>query len=422
MDDLRSIAAMTGSGAYAAIADSVRIPQIAIHLFAVREPLLSSAEEAFMDRRMARAQTLVRSGGVAAAIDAYRSAQSPHVLIVESDGDRAELLDQLGALADVCAARTKVVIVGHVNDVALYRELMDCGVSEYVIAPLEPMAIIGLTARLFKNAASQKFGRTVAFVGATGGAGSSTMAHNVSAALARKQQAHVILADMDLPFGSVGLGFNLGEVPGVRQALEGAGRLDDVLLERLLLKCGPHLSLLPSPASMNDECDLGEDAFGHLIDVAQSMAPFVALDVPHVWSAWSRKTLLSADDIVITAPPTLTGLRNAANLAAVVKAARPNDAPPNVVLNQVGMRHRAEIAPEKFASALKLKLAACIKFDPAPFSAAANAGRMIVDMAPRSAAAMAFEEIADAICGQPRSARPSSKWLAFRRLRMGQKR
>ncbi len=411
--------AISNPNAHARVADTIRIPQVTIHVFALSEGLLSSATLALSDRRMSRAQTAVHAGGLVAAIEMYQATPSPNVLIVESAGDRRELLEQLGALADVCAARTKVIIVGHLNDVALYRELMDCGVSEYVIAPLEPMSIIALTGRLFKNGATEKFGRTLAFIGATGGAGSSTIAHNVSAALARMQQTHVILADMDLPFGSVGLGFNLGDVSGIRHALEGASRLDDVLLERLLVKCGPHLSVLPSPASLDQAYDFDEVAFGRLIDVAQSMAPFVALDVPHVWSPWARKTLLSADDIVITAPPTLAGLRNASNLLALVRTARPNDSLPKVILNHVGMRHRAEITPEKFASALKIQPVACVKFDPAIFSAGANEGRMIADMAPRSAAAQAFESVARVIAGEPASVRTASKWPGFLRLRAG---
>ena len=39
-------------------------------------------------------------------------------------------------LAEVCDPGTKVVVIGHVNDVPLYRELIRRGVSEYLVAPV----------------------------------------------------------------------------------------------------------------------------------------------------------------------------------------------------------------------------------------------------------------------------------------------
>ena len=45
------------------------------------------------------------------------------------------MLAELDRLAECCDAGTKVVVIGHTNDVVLYRELLKRGVSEYLIAP-----------------------------------------------------------------------------------------------------------------------------------------------------------------------------------------------------------------------------------------------------------------------------------------------
>ena len=84
----------------------------------------------------------------------------------------------------------------------------------------------------------------------------------------------------------------------------------------------------------------------------RSTAPFVVLDLPHLWSGWMRKTLISADEVVIVATPDLASLRNAKNMIDLIKSSRPNDAPPRLVLNQVGVPGRPEIPAKDFGAAL----------------------------------------------------------------------
>jgi pilus assembly protein CpaE len=75
--------------------------------------------------------------------------------------------------------------------------------------------------------------------------------------------------------------------------------------------------------------DLSETALDSLIDILRGSQPSIVLDMPHVWTAWSRRTLISADEIVIVAAPELASLRNAKNLFDLLKASRPNDGGPS---------------------------------------------------------------------------------------------
>jgi pilus assembly protein CpaE len=383
------------------IVEMLRVPAITLHAFCDTAETATALEAAAADRRMSRAHTTVQPGGIAAALEMYGKITTPDLVLFESRAGAAELFGQLDALANVCSARTKVVVIGHANDIELYRGVLTRGVSEYIVAPVDPISVIAAVSRLYHVAGNAKLGRTFAFVGARGGVGSSTVAHNVAASMARLYSSDVILADLDLSFGSAGLAFNLDHGQGVAQALQDTARLDDGLFERLLNKCGEHLSVLTAPASLEACSDLTESAFEHLIDIARSSVPFVVLDMPHVWTAWAKKTLLSAEEIVVTAAPDLVGLRNAKNLVAALQRARPNDGPPRLVLNQMGVPKRAEIKPGQFAKALGLEPAACIAFEPSTFSAAANDGRMVVDTAVRSPASRHFAQIARAIAGRP---------------------
>src|SRR3954452_18165500 len=105
--------------------------------------------------------------------------------------------------------------------------------------------------------------------------------------------------------------------------------------------------------------------------------PSVIGDVPHVWSAWSRRVLAAADQIVIVATPDLASLRNAKNLIDLMKQTRQHDTPPKLVLNMVGVPKRPEIKAADFAKNLKTDRVAAIPFEPAMFGTAANNGQMI---------------------------------------------
>ena len=75
-------------------------------------------------------------GGIAAASEAYRNSPTPNVILIETDSRTDEILSGLDQLAEVCDAGTRVIVVGRVNDVALYRGLTRRGVSEYLIGPI----------------------------------------------------------------------------------------------------------------------------------------------------------------------------------------------------------------------------------------------------------------------------------------------
>lgn len=398
------------------------IPHITIEAFCDSPDLAQSIESASKDRFMARAQVIVNPGGAANAAQSFRDRPTPPLIIVETWDGADVLLPQLDQLAEVCDAGTRVMVIGHSNDIALYRELMRRGVSEYAVAPLDPRALIAAVSGIYSGDGADKLGQVHAFIGARGGAGSSTVAHNVGWTIGQRFGSDVVVADMDLPFGTGGLNFNLEPAQGIAEAIQDVGRLDRVLLDRLLARYDDHVSLLAAPVRLERSYDPGADAFEPLIEVARASVPFTVLDVPHLWTSWSRRLLTLADQVVITAAPDLASLRNAKNLVGFLRSARPNDPPPQLVLNQVGVPKRPEIKPREFAEALGLDPAAIVPFEPGLFGGAANNGQMIGQASPRSGVAEIFAEIAQSITGRKetkrRKGRPSFEKL-FGRLKGG---
>ena len=356
------------------------VPRIGIDVFCQRAETAAVAQKAAEDRRLSRATTQVLPGGLVEALEHYRNQPTPPLIIVESTEHAQHLLNGLDRLAEVCDPGTKVIVVGSHNDIGLYRELMRRGVSEYLVPPLQTLQLIRAVTTLYTDPAVPFVGRTLAFVGAKGGAGSSTLAHNIAYQISEAMQANTVIADFDLPFGTAGLDFNQDPVQGMGDALSKPDRLDATLLDRMTARCTERLSLFAAPASLDDDYDIGAEAFEEVQTKIRGSAPYVVLDLPHLWSGWMRKTILSADDVVITAMPDLASLRNAKNLIDLIKKARPNDAPPHLILNQVGAPGRPEIPVKEFAKALGVEPALVLPFDPKLFGQAANNGQMVFEV------------------------------------------
>lgn len=384
------------AGAEAALGDA-GVPRITIHVFCARPETAEMAEQAAADRRMGRAATVVRPGGIQAAVEHYQNQPTPSLVVVESLDPGPELLAQLDLLAEVCDPGTKVVTIGSANDIALYRELMRRGVSEYLVPPLSPLQMIRAITSLYADPTAPFAGRQIAVVGAKGGVGASTIAHNLAWALAERMQSGTVLADFDLPFGTAGLNFNQDPLQGVADALGQPERLDPVLMDRMMVRVTDRLSLFAAPATLDQDFDIQPEAFEEVAQKIRAAAPFVVLDLPHAWSAWKRKLLVSSDDLVIVATPDLASLRNAKNMVDLVRQGRPNDAPPRLVLNQVGVPGRPEIPAKDFAEALGLQPSLVLPFEPKAFGQAANHGQMLAEVSPKSKAAEGLGQLAQLI-------------------------
>jgi pilus assembly protein CpaE len=138
-------------------------------------------------------------GGMAAAVEAYRSAPT-----------RTSSFWRPKAATTFCSASTssppsatpgtRVIVIGRINDVMLYRELVRRGVSDYVIAPVNAIDVVRSICSLFSSPEAKAVGRIIAIVGAKGGVGASTVAHNVAWAIARDLALDSVVADLDLAF------------------------------------------------------------------------------------------------------------------------------------------------------------------------------------------------------------------------------
>src|SRR6201986_4371720 len=350
-------------------------PRVSVQAFCETVETAAAVQSAGEDRRLAKGHPKIQMGGMAAAIEAHPTAPTPNVIILENEGPN-NLHAGLDQLATVWDSGTRVIVIGRINDIGLYRELVRRGVSDYVIAPINTIDVVRSICGLFSSPEAKAVGRIIAIVGAKGGVGASTIAHNVAWAIARDLAMDSVVADLDLAFGTAGLDYNQDPPQGIADAVFSPDRVDTAFIDRLLSKCTDHLSLLAAPATLDRVYDFGADEFDPVLDSLRSTMPCIVLDVPHQWSGWTRRALVGADDILIVAAPDLANLRNAKNLFDYLRTARVNDHKPSYCLNQVGVPKRPEIKPADFAKALEDQPVAIIPFEPQIFGTAANNGQM----------------------------------------------
>jgi pilus assembly protein CpaE len=387
-------------------------PRVSVQAFCETVETAAAIQTAGEDRRMAKAHLRIQMGGLIAAVEAYQNSPTPNVIILESESRAGEILSGLDQLAPVCDATTRVIIIGQMNDVALYRELVRRGVSDYLIAPVGALQVVRSVCGLFSAPDAKPVGRIIAVVGAKGGVGASTIAHNIGFSIARDLMLDSVVTDLDLAFGTAGLDFNQDPPQGIAEAVFSPDRIDNAFVDRLLSKCTDHLSLLAAPATLDHVYDFGADAFEAIFDSLRVTVPCVVLDVPHQWTGWTKQTLVGADDILIVAAPDLANLRNTKNLYDFLKAARPNDQRPLFCLNQVGVPKRPEIKASDFAKALDDEPIAAIPFEPQLFGAAANNGQMIAEISANHRTADMFRQLAQKLTGRSEPKKKSSSLLS----------
>jgi len=386
-------------------------PRISVQAFCETEATAAAVRSAGEDRRLGKAHLTVKMGGTAAAVEAYHNAPTPNVIVLES-GSESDLLVSLDDLATVCDPGTRVIVIGRETDEVPYRELVRRGVNDYVVGPIAPLDMVRSICSLFSASETVTVGRVIAVVGAKGGVGASTVAHNVAWSIARNLKLDSVVIDLDLAFGTASLDYNQDPLQGIANAVFQPDRPDSGLIDRLLSKCTDHLSLLAAPATLEKVYDFGANAFDAIFDTLRMTTPCIVLDVPHQWTGWTRRALEGADDIVIVAEPDLANLRNAKNILNTLKASRPNDQVPLFCLNQVGMPKRPEIDRRSFAKTLESQPIAVIPFDSRLFGTAANNGQMIAEISANHRTSRTFLDMARKLTGHGEVRKPRSSLLA----------
>ena len=390
------------------------IPAISAMAFCESSRTVSLMEAVASDRRMAQATLQTQEGGLEAAIAYLQENQTPNLLILESSAANATMIAQIDELASHCDEGVQVMVIGNTNDIGLYRQLMARGVSEYLVPPVPPVQIVRSISQLFADPDAPFVGKSISVLGAKGGVGASTIAHNLAWSLSESAHVSTALIDLDLSFGTTALDFNHENQQTVADALLAPERVDDAVVSKLLAKVTDRLSLFTAPATVSQIMDIPAESYTSIIDTVRRVMPYVVLDMPHAWNEWTYQTLLSSDEVILVCQPDLASLRNGKNIIDELKAQRPNDVPPKLVVNMTGVPKRPEIPTKDFAAAIEVEPSIILPFDPQLFGTASNNGQMVSETDATADASVSIDQLAGALTG--REIVPQTKTLLSKLL------
>ena len=314
---------------------------------------------------------IIKTGGIAKAIRHLGAERSPEHIIVDISGTDMPV-SRVHDLAQLCEPRVTVIAIGDRNDIGLYRDLVQAGVSEYVVKPITPQLLArALSPRPTSADAipvSRKLGKMVAFVGARGGVGTTTLAINLAWHLADRQKRRVLLLDLDLQNGDCALALNVSPTPGLSDALANPPRIDSVFLERAMAAHSERLFVLSAEEPLRADVDFLAEAVETLVGVLRTQFHYIIVDVPRLPGAPYRRSLDMADIRIIVADQTLRSVRDTVRLQAALGGG--NAAHRNlIVVNRSGEGGRYVMTLDEMAK-VDLRPNIVIRFRPKLFTAA----------------------------------------------------
>lgn len=318
-------------------AGEVELPRLNVVFFCESKHLYDVAGQSSADRRLKKSKVSIYSGGIIGAVEMYQDKPTPDLLVIESNASMIDLLASLENLAGVCDAQTKVIIVGDHNDVNMYRELMRQGISEYLVLPLTPGKIIDSLSQIYGMEQSAPLCRSVSFIGAVGGAGTSILAQNFAVSISSNYGLSTCFVDLDIAYGSAIMNWNV-DIKRSMADLLSSGDIDDNSMLGAVTKVYDNLCLLGSPVDPSfDMSTVADTSYEKMYLSTRRLNDLVIADIPYgELTPLKQSALLTSTDVYIVTVPTIKGIRNLSILFESIKELRPNDLPPKIIFTQVG--------------------------------------------------------------------------------------
>lgn len=353
---------------------AILLPAARVDIFALDDGTAATAQKIAEDWRFARVGIDIARGGMDAAVERYRHAASPELIIIETNDISEAFTAQLGALAEVCAEGTDAVIIGPTNDVHLYRSLVGMGVRDYLVRPVAEDDMVGIIARALVEKRGLAGSRLVAVVGSKGGVGATVVAQALAWDVAENLKQKTLLLDAAGSAGTIGIAFGLEPASTLADAVRiGLSGSDDDL-KRIIQKKTDNLSLLVAGGDplLVDSPD--PDSTEGLIERVMKTFPVVVADLSGASPGVQKRLISRAAHVVVVSTPHIASLRNCRTLVNEIKHARGGLQQVELVLNNTGLPGAEEVPGGDVQKLMEMEPAVKIPFAPKIFMHGEAAG------------------------------------------------
>jgi pilus assembly protein CpaE len=309
--------------------------------------------------------------------------RSPQFLLVDLHGSTMPLSD-LGRLAEVCEPSVQVVALGERNDVGLFRSLLKLGVRDYLVKPLT----VELLKRTFSMQDGKvnpvtltRAGKTIAFAGARGGVGVTTLALNVARHLAEETHRRVAYVDLNVYGGAANSMLGIQSNNGLSDVLHNVNRLDPQYVERTLVAKSRRLFVLSSELDLGAALPFEAAALPRVLDLLCDSFHYVILDIDTPSTALAQQAFDHAARVYLVADRTVHCTRESIRLLRFIED-RDNNPPTSILLNNPNSATAGKVQAADFMQAVGRSTQYEVPFESKAVSIAENLGEAVMEKAP----------------------------------------
>lgn len=359
---------------------AVLLPESSIAVFSKDQETLESARALESDWRFARVVSGVEEGDINSAIQSYQEFESPNLLIIQTDTIDEAFTAKLEELAGHCGEGTAAIVIGPVNDVYLYRQMIDMGISDYLVKPLAADVMAEVCAKALIDKLGAKDSRLVAFIGAKGGVGTSLLCQAAACGVAQFNKQKTFLLDTCGGWSTLSVGLGFEPSTTLSEAARVAEAQDEDNFNRMIFKASERLSVLASGSDMMLDNNLGAEQLEVMVDMLMAKYPVVFVDLSQSPQALQRVVLARAHQINVVSTQSLVSLRQGRSLIQEIKDVRGGDEDGiELIINMQGLASGQEVPKGDIESAMDLTVSAFVAFEPKIFQGNESESRKITD-------------------------------------------
>lgn len=357
---------------------SVLLPSARIAIFTNNDELKNVALSLRNDWRFARVSIEVFEGNVDNAVTKYQSETSADLVMVETDTIEDSFVSKLEKLGEHCAETTAAVVVGPVNDVYLYRKLIEMGVSDYLVNPISQEVMADLFSKILIERMGSENSRLIACIGAKGGVGTSSIAQLILDNAGNLLDQKSILLDTAGGWSYTSVALGKEPVTTLHEAARLATSNDKDSFQRMILSVTEKISYLGTGAESLLDDTVSAEQFENIVNRLMKTYPVVVVDLSRAPMDICRSICVKANDVLAVSTPTLSALRSARGLLSELQTMRGGEERGlHLVINKQGAVDGFEVSEKDTVEAVKFKPLLSLDFLPKIFCAAENQGKFI---------------------------------------------
>ena len=281
----------------------------------------------------------------------------PDICLLDFDRDRRSAVlvaEKIHAEAPL----TAIFAVSSQSQPDLIIQAMRSGSREYLLKPLDPEQLLQAVARVGGRRKEKKEtgnGQVLAFIGAKGGSGVTTLVTQAGALLAKTQGKKALILDLHPDFGDAALYLGLRKFHYHSfELLQNTDRLDNELLQSFVLHHPSGVDVVPAPQGMESTRDVPSGATSQLLEFLRARYDFILVDLPPGLSECNLELVRFCDYLHLITVAEVSAIRNVVHHADYFSRNNVPEDKVRVILNRY--HKRSSITEGEIEKAIRHKI------------------------------------------------------------------